>query len=41
MIHSWEELKDLPKEDLEASRIKLLDILSNYQGITQKNDGGF
>lgn len=36
MIHSWEELKDLPKEDLEASRIKLLDILSNYQGITRK-----
>lgn len=36
MIHSWDELKGLPREDLEASRIKLLDILSNYQGLTQK-----
>ncbi|MDO5649044.1 MAG: TetM/TetW/TetO/TetS family tetracycline resistance ribosomal protection protein [Gallicola sp.] len=36
MIHSWEELKGLPKEDLEVSRNKLLDILSNYQGLTHK-----
>lgn len=36
MIHSWEELKPIVKENLEASRLKLLELLSNYQGLTNK-----
>lgn len=33
IIHAWPELKKLVDEDMESARIKLLDILSNYQGI--------
>jgi len=33
IIHAWPELKELADEDMESARIKLLDILSNYQGI--------
>ena len=32
IIFAWEELKDLAKENLEAARGKLADILCNYQG---------
>lgn len=32
IIHSWSNLKELAKEDLEAARKKLIDIISNYQG---------
>lgn len=32
IIFSWEELKELAKEDLHAACTKLMDILSNYQG---------
>lgn len=37
MIHSWKELKEVADENIEASRHKLLEILSNYQGLTGKN----
>jgi predicted RNA-binding protein with PIN domain len=32
MIFAWDELKDLAKENLDAARQRLMDILSNYQG---------
>ncbi len=32
IIFSWEELQELAKESMDAARIKLMDILSNYQG---------
>lgn len=37
MIHSWKELKEYADDNIEASRYKLLEILSNYQGLTDKN----
>ncbi len=33
VIFAWEELKELAKENLDGARGRLLDILSNYQGI--------
>ena len=35
IIFAWEELAALAKEDLEAARTKLCDILSNYAGFTK------
>lgn len=35
IIYGWPELKALADEDMEASKIKLIDTLSNYQGIQQ------
>ncbi len=32
IIFSWEELNELAKENMDAARNKLMDILSNYQG---------
>ncbi len=32
IVHAWEELKCLVEDNLEGARMKLLDILSNYQG---------
>jgi predicted RNA-binding protein with PIN domain len=32
IIFSWKELNDLAKENMDAARRKLMDILSNYQG---------
>ncbi len=32
IIFAWEELKELAKENIEAARNKLMDILCNYQG---------
>ncbi|MDO4312691.1 MAG: TetM/TetW/TetO/TetS family tetracycline resistance ribosomal protection protein [Eubacteriales bacterium] len=32
IIFAWEELKELAKDNIEAARNKLMDILSNYQG---------
>ncbi len=32
IIFSWKELNELSKENLEAARTKLMDILCNYQG---------
>lgn len=37
IIFSWKELNSLAKENLEAARNKLADILCNYQGY-QKNE---
>ncbi|MCM1496876.1 MAG: TetM/TetW/TetO/TetS family tetracycline resistance ribosomal protection protein [Clostridium sp.] len=33
IIHSWDELKDLVKDNLDGARMRLLDILSNYQAV--------
>ncbi|MFU0827379.1 MAG: Tr-type G domain-containing protein [Lachnoclostridium sp.] len=33
IIYAWPELKQLADENMDAARMKLLDILSNYQGI--------
>lgn len=32
MIFAWDELKDLAKDNLDAARQVLMDLLSNYQG---------
>lgn len=37
IIFSWKTLKEIASEDLEAARIKLADILCNYQGY-KKNE---
>jgi ribosomal protection tetracycline resistance protein len=33
IIHAWPELKELVADNMEAARMKLIDILSNYQGV--------
>ncbi len=33
VIYAWPELKDMVEENMDGARIKLLDYLSNYQGI--------
>lgn len=33
IIHAWQELKELAKDNIEGARMKLIDILSNYQGV--------
>ncbi|GAB6180394.1 TetM/TetW/TetO/TetS family tetracycline resistance ribosomal protection protein [Desulfotomaculum defluvii] len=33
IIHDWPELKELADENMDSARMKLLDSLSNYQGI--------
>ncbi|NLZ82890.1 MAG: translation elongation factor G, partial [Clostridiales bacterium] len=37
IIFSWKELKELADENLDGSRNKLMDILSNYQGFKKIN----
>lgn len=32
IIFSWEELKDLSKVSMDGARVRLMDILCNYQG---------
>ena len=32
VIHAWEDLKELSKDNFESARNKLMDILCNYQG---------
>lgn len=32
IIFAWDELKELASENIEAARVALIDILSNYQG---------
>ncbi len=34
VIHAWDELWDLARDSLDAARMKLMDILCNYQGFT-------
>ena len=33
VIFAWQELKDLAAKDIHAAALKLMDVLSNYQGI--------
>ncbi|SPF41355.1 Small GTP-binding domain protein [Candidatus Desulfosporosinus infrequens] len=33
IIHAWPELRELTGDNMDGARMKLLDILSNYQGI--------
>ena len=33
IIHAWDELKNLVKDNLDGARMRLLDILSNYQAV--------
>jgi ribosomal protection tetracycline resistance protein len=33
IIHAWPELKELVEDNMDAARMKLIDILSNYQGV--------
>ncbi len=35
IVHAWEDLKCLVENNLEGARMKLLDILSNYQAVTK------
>ncbi|MBE5942882.1 MAG: GTP-binding protein [Lachnospiraceae bacterium] len=35
IVHAWEDLKCLVNDNLEGARMKLLDILSNYQGFVK------
>ncbi len=35
IVHAWEELQCLVADNLEGARMKLLDILSNYQGFVK------
>ena len=37
IIFSWEELNELAKVNVESARMKLMDILSNYQGYKKMN----
>ena len=32
VIHSWPDLKELAKDNLDAARSRLIDIMCNYQG---------
>ncbi len=36
IIHAWPELEDLTKVSLESARVKLMDILCNYQGVSEE-----
>ena len=35
IVHAWDELKCLVNDNLEGARMKLLDVLSNYQGFVK------
>ncbi|EOS22761.1 small GTP-binding protein domain protein [Lachnospiraceae bacterium 3-1] len=37
VIFAWEDLKELAKDTIDGARGKLLDILSNYQGVRKCN----
>ncbi|MBR4331371.1 MAG: NYN domain-containing protein, partial [Clostridia bacterium] len=37
IIYAWDDLKKLSKENLEAARQQLMDILCNYSGMTGKD----
>lgn len=37
IIHAWDELKELAKVNLDGARMRLMDILSNYQGYKKVN----
>ena len=35
VIHAWDELRDIAKDNLDHARSRLIDILGNYQGYKQ------
>jgi len=35
IVHAWEDLKCLVEDNLEGARMKLMDLLSNYQGFVK------
>ena len=35
IVHAWDELKSLVDDNLEGARMKLMDMLSNYQGFVK------
>lgn len=35
IIHAWEELRDIAKDNLDAARFRLIEIMRNYQGFKQ------
>ena len=35
IVHAWDDLKGLINDNLDGARMKLMDILSNYQAFTQ------
>ena len=35
IIYSWDEFKDLVTDNMDGARLKLMEILSNYQGYTR------
>lgn len=35
IVHAWEDLKCLVEDNLDGARLRLLDILSNYQAVTK------
>ncbi len=35
IVHAWDELKCLVEDNLEGARMKLMDMLSNYQGFVK------
>lgn len=35
IVHAWDELKSLVEDNLEGARMKLMDMLSNYQGFVK------
>jgi ribosomal protection tetracycline resistance protein len=35
IIHAWEELRELSKDNMDGARGRLLDLLCNYQGLKQ------
>ena len=37
IIHAWDELADIAKDDLNAARESLINTLSNYQGVKKCN----
>ena len=37
IVFAWDELRKLAEDNLEAARMKLADILCNYQGYSKKN----
>ena len=36
VIFAWDELKTLARDDLDLARTRLMDVLSNYAGFTQR-----
>ena len=37
IIFAWDELKELAKDNLDAARQRLINIMCNYQGVRQCN----